>query len=137
MPHVRARNLVLTDTDGTVLASAPKAGVTLQGASLFVGRVTVDSLELIGPRVNARRNLDGSVQLGIVAAAASADEVTVVNESDFRAPKPRQKRRAEIRHGTARPGQARAVRASLIFSGRAAKAVHSAISTTSRSPVPK
>ena len=83
VPHVRARNLVLTDTDGTVLASAPKAGVTLQGASLFVGRVTVDSLELIGPRINGRRNLDGSIQLGIVSSAASADEVTVVNGNDF------------------------------------------------------
>ncbi|MBL8790980.1 MAG: hypothetical protein JNM45_10805 [Rhizobiales bacterium] len=85
VPHVRARNLVLTDTDGTILASAPKAGVTLRGASLLLAQVTVDSLELIGPRVNGRRNLDGSVQLGIVSSAASADEVTVVNGNDFQA----------------------------------------------------
>jgi hypothetical protein len=83
VPHVRARNLVLTDKDGTLLASAPKAGVALSGSGLLTGKVTVTSLELIGPRVNARRNLDGSVRLGIVAAAAGADEVTVVNESEF------------------------------------------------------
>lgn len=83
VPHVRARNLVLRDRDGSVLASAPKAGVALNGAKLLAGNVTVTSLELIGPRVNARRNLDGSVRLGIVSAAASEDEVTVVNESDF------------------------------------------------------
>ncbi len=83
VPRVRARNLVLTDTDGTVLASAPKAGVTLDGTGLLTGKVAVTSLELIGPRVNARRNLDGSVRLGIVATAAGADEVTVVNGNDF------------------------------------------------------
>ena len=83
VPHVRARNLVLTDTDGTVLASAPKAGVTVKETWLLLGRVKVDSLELIGPRINGRRNLDGSMQLGIVSDAANADEVTVVNGNDF------------------------------------------------------
>ncbi|NMD08552.1 MAG: hypothetical protein GYA66_11305, partial [Phyllobacteriaceae bacterium] len=83
VPHVRSRNLVLKDKDGSVLASAPKAGVTLDGATLLTGRVVVTSLELIGPRINARRNLDGSVQLGIGAEAAAADEVTVVTDSDF------------------------------------------------------
>ncbi len=83
VPHVRARNLVLKDQDGTMLASAPKAGVALNGAQLLTGKVVVTSLELIGPRVNARRNLDGSVQLGIGASAAGADEVIEVKESDF------------------------------------------------------
>ena len=83
VPHVRTRNLVLRDTDGMVLASAPKAGVTLAGARLLTGKVVVTSLELIGPRINARRNLDGSVQLGIGEVAAAADEVIVVNEKDF------------------------------------------------------
>ena len=86
VPHVRSRNLVLKDQDGTVLASAPKAGVTLNGSQLLSGKVVVTSLELIGPRVNARRNLDGSVQLGIGAEAASAEEVTVVDEGEFLAP---------------------------------------------------
>ncbi len=83
VPHVRARNLVLRDKDGAVLASAPKAGVALNGSSLLTGNVIVTSLELIGPRINARRNLDGSVRLGIGTAAAAAEEVTVVTESDF------------------------------------------------------
>lgn len=83
VPHVRTRNLVLMDQDGTVLASAPKAGVTLDGTQLFAGKIVVTSLELIGPHVNARRNLDGSVQLGIGVEAAAADEVTVVDEGDF------------------------------------------------------
>jgi hypothetical protein len=64
-PHVRARNLVLKDATGTILASAPKAGVTIDKGLLLSGTIGITELELIGPRVNVRRNLDGSVALGI------------------------------------------------------------------------
>ncbi len=80
-PHVRVRNLVLADTDGQVIASAPKAGVTLETASLLSGTVSISSLDLIGPRVNIRRNLDGSMQLGIANDAAVIDQ-EVVLEAD-------------------------------------------------------
>jgi Protein of unknown function/AsmA-like C-terminal region len=83
VPHVRTRNLVLKDADGMVLASAPKAGVALSGSGLMTGRVVVTSLELIGPRINVRRNLDGGVQLGIGEIAAAAEEVVIVDEGDF------------------------------------------------------
>jgi len=132
VPHVRSRNLVLKDQDGTVLASAPKAGVTLNGSQLLSGKVVVTSLELIGPRVNARRNLDGSVQLGIGAEAASAEEVTVVDEGEFLAPDEQALRRNHsLNNHCPRP----AGRASSICWAREARLGHLAISTTSRSRV--
>jgi hypothetical protein len=80
-PHVRARNLVLRDADGVLLASAPKAGVTLDKGTLLTGTLSITELELIGPHVNVRRNLDGSMALGIANDAATGDE-TIVLEAE-------------------------------------------------------
>lgn len=78
-PHVRTRNIVLRDANGQVLASAPRAGVALSAGRLFRGVVSVTELELISPRVSARRSLDGSVALGIQAEAASPDQEIVLD----------------------------------------------------------
>lgn len=81
-PNVRVRNIVLMDSDGTTIASAPKAGVSLEGASLLSGTVSIQSLDLIGPRINIRRNLDGTLQLGIDNDAAdSAQEIVLEPDS--------------------------------------------------------
>jgi hypothetical protein len=82
-PNVRARNLVLRDEDGALLAAAPKAGVALDRTQLLRGNVVVTSIELIGPQINARRNLDGTVQLGIGDTAADTEEETILNEKDL------------------------------------------------------
>lgn len=79
-PHVRTRNIVLSDKDGTVLASAPKAGVALNAGRLLRGSISVTDLELISPRVSARRALDGSVALGIEAQGASPDQEVVLDD---------------------------------------------------------
>ncbi len=80
-PNVRVRNIVLRDSEGDTIASAPKAGVALETANLLRGVVSIQSLDLIGPRINIRRNLDGSMQLGI---ANDADDATteIVLEQD-------------------------------------------------------
>jgi len=83
MPSVRAHNVVLRDNDGQVLATSPKVGVTLDPSAIMRGSVVVRSIELIGPKINARRNLDGSMELGIGEQAAGADEVTVVTPGDI------------------------------------------------------
>jgi Protein of unknown function len=82
IPHVRTRNLELYDEDGTLLASAPKAGVALDGTKLIRGQVVINSLELIGPRINARRNLDGGVQLGIGLTATDESQEVVIDDAD-------------------------------------------------------
>jgi hypothetical protein len=65
VPHVRFRNLVLSDSSGAVLASAPRAAVTLDSSALWSGKIAARSLELIGPKISARRNIDGTVELGV------------------------------------------------------------------------
>jgi hypothetical protein len=87
-PHVRAQNLVLRQDDGQVLASAPKAGVALDATNLLRGVVSVTALELIGPRVSAKRNLDGTMELGIEADAASPDQEIFVDASEIGATEP-------------------------------------------------
>ena len=78
-PNVRVRNLVLVDSDGKTIASAPKAGVALEASSLLRGVVSIRSLDLIGPHINVRRNLDGSMQLGIANDVADTNEEIVLD----------------------------------------------------------
>jgi Protein of unknown function/AsmA-like C-terminal region len=70
IPHVRFNNLVLYDSAGNVLATSPQAAVTLDKAALLSGQITPRSLEFIGPKINARRNVDGSLILGTNGTAA-------------------------------------------------------------------
>jgi hypothetical protein len=73
-PHVRVRNLVLSDSEGQQIASAPKAGVALNTTNLLSGNVSIQSLDLIGAKINIRRNLDGGMQLGFDNEKAAIDE---------------------------------------------------------------
>jgi hypothetical protein len=82
VPHIRFRNLVLRDNDGTVLASAPRAAVSLDTKDMLSGTITASSLELIGPKISARLNLDGSLSLGVGGQATTAGEPVVI-EDDF------------------------------------------------------
>ncbi|MDE2447184.1 MAG: hypothetical protein KGO94_13500, partial [Alphaproteobacteria bacterium] len=72
VPHVRFRNLVLSDANGAMIASAPRAAVTLDTTALFTGIIAVKNLELIGPKISARRNLDGTMELGVGGQDATA-----------------------------------------------------------------
>ena len=81
-PHVRVKNLVLQDSSGVTIASAPKAGVALESSSLLRGVVSIQSLDLIGPRINVRRNLDGTLELGISNDVTAADQEVVLETED-------------------------------------------------------
>jgi Protein of unknown function/AsmA-like C-terminal region len=81
VPHVRFRNLVLRDTENNVIASAPRAAVSLDLQDLLTGKITADSLELIGPKISARRNLDGSLTLGVGGQANNDDQTIVIDEN--------------------------------------------------------
>lgn len=74
VPHVQFKNLILRDAEGTVLASAPRAAVTLDSEALLSGKIVATSLELIGPRISARRNLNGTIVLGVGGQADSIEE---------------------------------------------------------------
>jgi hypothetical protein len=58
---VRIRDIVVRDTDGTVVASAPKAEVGVSGASLLSGHVRAESLNLVGAEMAVKIKPDGDV----------------------------------------------------------------------------
>ncbi len=51
---LRLRDIVVRDADGTIVASAPKAEVGLSGASLMMGRLRAQSLNLVGAEMSVR-----------------------------------------------------------------------------------
>ena len=81
IPHVRFRNLVVRDSGGNIIASAPRAAVSLDTASLMSGKIVADTLELIGPKISARRNLDGTVTLGVSGQVDEDVESVVIDEN--------------------------------------------------------
>jgi hypothetical protein len=88
IPSVRILNVALKDEQGNVLASAPKAAVSLDLAAVMRGEIVARTLDLIGPRVVARRNLDGRFELGFdnAIAATQADVSQTELNVDLEAP---------------------------------------------------
>jgi Protein of unknown function len=74
VPRMRFRNVTLVDANGVLIASAPKAAVTLDGQRLLTGEIVAVDLELIGPSIRGQRNLDGRFELGVVGDAAPEGE---------------------------------------------------------------
>ncbi|MEP7029600.1 MAG: DUF3971 domain-containing protein [Pseudolabrys sp.] len=58
---LRLRDIVVRDSDGTVVASAPKAEVGLSGMGLLTGHVRAESLNLVGAEMAVRIETDGRV----------------------------------------------------------------------------
>jgi len=77
VPHVRLRNIELKDKDGNLVARAPRAGVVIEGRSLFSGAVVPTAIELIGPKIQIMRNLEGGIELGFGEAAPEGEAVVV------------------------------------------------------------
>jgi hypothetical protein len=58
---VRIRDIVVRDSDGTVVASAPKAEVRVSGMSLLSGHMRAESLNLVGAEMAVRIEHNGDV----------------------------------------------------------------------------
>jgi hypothetical protein len=58
---VRIRDIVVRDSDGTVVASAPKAEVRVSGMGLLSGSLRAESLNLVGAEMAVRIEQDGQV----------------------------------------------------------------------------
>lgn len=58
---LRIRDIVVRDSDGTIVASAPKAEVGLSGMSLLSGQVRAQSLNLVGAAMAVRIESDGRI----------------------------------------------------------------------------
>lgn len=63
-PRFRLRDIRIADLAGNTIARAPRAAVNVNGRALLAGRVEPVELDLIGPRLVVRRQLDGTLHLG-------------------------------------------------------------------------
>jgi hypothetical protein len=75
---LRLRDIVVRDADGTVVASAPKAEVGLNGLSLLSGHLRAESLNLVGAETAVRIETDGRVT--VFAGADKRPIATAVPE---------------------------------------------------------
>ena len=75
-PTLRLANVRLSDADGNLIARAPRAAIAVDIGEILSGKVKPKRLELIGARILARRNEDGSIAMGFtnpVAASGKSD----------------------------------------------------------------
>jgi AsmA-like C-terminal region/Protein of unknown function len=79
---LRIRDVVVRDAEGTIVASAPKAEVSVSGTSLLTGRIRAERLSLVGAEMAVRIEPDskvtvfaGSNKRPFVTASASSTPV--------------------------------------------------------------
>jgi hypothetical protein len=75
-PRLRLRNVLLQDVTGAVIARAPRAAIGIDGKRILTGSLVPRQLELIGPRIEFYRHLDGTLSLGFGRKAAGDDVET-------------------------------------------------------------
>ncbi len=92
---IRIIDIVVRDSDGAVVASAPKADIGLSGTSLLLGKLRAQSFNLVGAELAVRIETDGKVT---VFAGADTRPITVAT------PAPGQKPAAVDAAGDALPG---------------------------------
>ena len=76
VPHLAFDNITVRDSNGNLIANAPHAAITLNSGELLSGTISPKSLELIGARISARRNVDGTLVLGFNAPQDQAASQT-------------------------------------------------------------
>ncbi len=74
---VRVRDIVVRDSDGTIVASAPKAEIHVSGLSLLSGHMRAESLNLVGAAMAVRIEPDG----GVTVFAAGANTRPIATAS--------------------------------------------------------
>ena len=97
-PTLRLRDIVVRDTDGTVVASAPKAEVGLSGRALLTGQLRAESLNLVGAKMAVRIERNGEVT---VFAGANKRPIATASPAGVAVNLPA---RAVIPRGTLRSG---------------------------------
>ena len=71
-PRLRLRNVVLMNGAGEPIARAPKAAIGINRMDALFGNLAPRQLELIGARILALRQVDGTFRLGFVDTSAAA-----------------------------------------------------------------
>lgn len=84
---LRILDIVVRDSDGTVVASAPKAEVGVSGVAMLGGRVRAERLSLVGAGMSVRIEPDGRLTVFAgadnrpIATAAASPEVTAAPDT--------------------------------------------------------
>ena len=99
---LRIRDIVVRDTDGTIVASAPKAEVGVSGTGLITGRIRAERLSLVGAEMAVRIEPDSNVtvfagnkQRPFVTASASSTPLITGATLSSTAPTPAESISAE------------------------------------------
>jgi hypothetical protein len=71
-PRLRLRNVVVLNAAGETIARAPKAAIGIDGMDALLGNLAPRQLELIGARILALRQVDGTFRLGFVDTTSAA-----------------------------------------------------------------
>ena len=82
--HVRLRDIVVRDSDGEIIATAPRAEIGISGASLLLGNLRVASFLLVDANMEIRVEPDGHVNVfaGGKRPFLSISPVTVVSQEN-------------------------------------------------------
>lgn len=80
--HLRIRRAQLEDSDGQLIARAPKAGIGLNARALLSGEIRPKQLEFIGPRILVKRTIDGEFQLGFGETVTQPDKANAETTAD-------------------------------------------------------
>jgi hypothetical protein len=106
VPQVRLRDVELRDKQGNLVAKAPRAAIGVREDALFRGSLVPSAIELIGPRIEVMRSLDGGLELGFGEAAPENESVVI----DAAAPAPASEGAAAPETGVlSRPGAGAAI----------------------------
>ena len=76
-------DITIRQADGSPLLSIPSANVTLSTAGLWSGRLAVERVELVRPRVNLRYTDGGQLAISVGAAAGSDSSASPSGDQTF------------------------------------------------------
>jgi len=83
---VRIRNMQVRDTDGVVVANAPKAEVSLSGASLLLGQLRAQRVSLVGAELSIRIEQDGQITISTGSERPLAATPAIIRPAGALAP---------------------------------------------------
>ncbi len=72
-PRLRLQDIRFKNSDGRLIAQAPRAAIQIKGWPLLSGQVVPQQLELIGARLLIQRRVDGTIGLGFGTPDKSLD----------------------------------------------------------------
>lgn len=74
--NLHIRDLRLYDTNGALIAKAPRAAIGIDVSAILTGKIVPRRLELIGPNIKIHRLITGEIKMGFGDADQTVREAT-------------------------------------------------------------